>query len=433
MSKDNITDIAVIGGGASGFAAAIEAKTALPKARVVILEKLDRVGRKILATGNGRCNLSNINLSADHYHGSVKNVMRIIGATPSAKEFFGSIGVICTADTKGRIYPKSNSAATVLSALRLRAEELYISERCNFEATFIESTNDGFRIHSASGEKFPCRRVIVAAGGYAAPQFGTDGSVIRLLRSKGCHTTKICPAVAPLRVRPELLKGLKGVRAKGRVMAYSAGRLLKEEVGEIQFTENALSGICVFNTPGANANAVKELVVLGLLLSGRDVVSGIQWAGTLKGQGEAVGKLVEKGKSQFVGPELQGKTLGVIGLGGIGGMVANIAVSLGMKVLGLDPYISVDNAWRLKREIEHVTKLNDLLAKSDFVTLHIPLTKDTKGSFSAEQFAAMKDGAALLNFSRGEIVDTPALLDASRRFHSGKRKQLRHDGCSGDQ
>lgn len=247
MSNDNITDIAVIGGGASGFAAAIEAKTALPKARVVILEKLDRVGRKILATGNGRCNLSNINLSADHYHGSVKNVMRIIGATPSAKEFFGSIGVICTADTKGRIYPKSNSAATVLSALRLRAEELYISERCNFEATFIESTNDGFRIHSASGEKFPCRRVIVAAGGYAAPQFGTDGSVIRLLRSKGCHTTKICPAVAPLRVRPELLKGLKGVRAKGRVMAYSAGRLLKEEVGEIQFTENALSGICVFN------------------------------------------------------------------------------------------------------------------------------------------------------------------------------------------
>ncbi len=188
-------------------------------------------------------------------------------------------------------------------------------------------------------------------------------------------------------------------------------------VNNIPCDELAQKGVVVFNTPGANANAVKELVVLGLLLSGRDVVSGIQWAGTLKGQGEAVGKLVEKGKSQFVGPELQGKTLGVIGLGGIGGMVANIAVSLGMKVLGLDPYISVDNAWRLKREIEHVTKLNDLLAKSDFVTLHIPLTKDTKGSFSAEQFAAMKDGAALLNFSRGEIVDTPALLDALKAGH----------------
>ena len=247
MSKDNITDIAVIGGGASGFAAAIEAKTILPKAKVVILEKLDRVGRKILATGNGRCNLSNINLSADHYHGSVKNIMRIISATPSAKEFFGSIGVICSADAKGRIYPRSNSAATVLSALRLRAEELGIIERCGFEANFIESTPEYFRISSASGEKYPCRRVIVAAGGYAAPQFGTDGSVIRLLRSKGCHTTKICPAVAPLRVRPELLRGLKGVRAKGRVMAYTGGRLLKEEVGEIQFTDTALSGICVFN------------------------------------------------------------------------------------------------------------------------------------------------------------------------------------------
>lgn len=188
-------------------------------------------------------------------------------------------------------------------------------------------------------------------------------------------------------------------------------------VNNIPCEELAQKGVVVFNTPGANANAVKELVVLGLLLSGRDVLSGIRWADTLKGQGDAVGKLVEKGKSQFVGPELQGKTLGVIGLGGIGGMVANIAVSLGMKVLGLDPYISVDNAWRLKREIEHVTKLEDLLAKSDFVTLHIPLTKDTKGSFSTEQFAAMKEGAALLNFSRGEIVDTPALLHALNEGH----------------
>ncbi len=242
-----ITDIAVIGGGASGLAAAVEAKNIMPQARVVILEKLDRVGKKLLATGNGRCNLSNINMSYEHYHGSVKNAIRIINSTPSAKEFFGSLGVICSADSKGRVYPKSNAASTVLSALRLRAAELGVSERCGFEANFIESAADCFRISSASGEKYPCKRIIVAAGGYAAPQFGTDGSVIRLLRSKGCHTTKICPAVAPLRVRPELLKGLKGVRAKGRVMAYSGGMLLKEEMGEIQFTDSALSGICVFN------------------------------------------------------------------------------------------------------------------------------------------------------------------------------------------
>ena len=242
-----ITDIAVIGGGASGLAAAIEAKNVMPKARVVILEKLDRVGKKLLATGNGRCNLSNTDMSPQHYHGSVKNTMRIINNTPTAKEFFGSIGVVCSADSKGRIYPRSNSASTVLNALRLRAQELGIVERCGFEANFIESTPDCFRISSVKGEKYPCKRVIVAAGGYASPQFGTDGSVIRLLRSNGCHTTKICPAVAPLRVRPELLKGLKGVRAKGRVTALSGGKILKEETGEIQFTESSLSGICVFN------------------------------------------------------------------------------------------------------------------------------------------------------------------------------------------
>ena len=161
-------------------------------------------------------------------------------------------------------------------------------------------------------------------------------------------------------------------------------------------------------------------MILGLLLAGRDVAAGIRWADTLKGQGEAVAKLVEKGKSQFVGPELSGKTLGVIGLGGIGGLVANTAVSLGMKVLGLDPYISVDNAWRLKREVTHVTKQEDLLAQSDFVTIHVPLTKDTRGSIGAKELAAMKDGAVLLNFSRGEIVDTPALLEA---LASGKLRR----------
>ena len=153
-----ITDIAIIGGGASGLAAAVEAKNIMPHARVVILEKLDRVGKKLLATGNGRCNLSNINMSPEHYHGSVKNAMRIISSTPSAKEFFGSLGVICSADSKGRVYPKSNAASTVLSALRLRAAELGVTERCGFEANFIESTPDCFKISNAKGEKFPCKR-----------------------------------------------------------------------------------------------------------------------------------------------------------------------------------------------------------------------------------------------------------------------------------
>ena len=183
-------------------------------------------------------------------------------------------------------------------------------------------------------------------------------------------------------------------------------------VNNIPVEEYAKKGIVVFNTPGANANAVKELVILGLLLSGRDVISGIRWADTLQGKGADVPKLVEKGKSQFVGPEIQGKTLGVIGLGGIGGLVANTAVSLGMDVLGYDPFISVDNAWRLKREIKRVTEIDVLLSQADFVSIHVPLTKDTKESFGAKQFASLKQGAVILNFSRGEIVDNTALLQA---------------------
>lgn len=247
MNRENVADIVVIGGGASGLAAAIEAKSILPKARVVILEKLDRVGKKILATGNGRCNLSNQNIKAENYHGSVRNVMRIISSTPSAKDFFSSMGVICSADSKGRIYPRSNSATTVLTALKLRADELGIEIHCGFEVSFIEKRPECFRITASSGERIPCMRIIAAAGGYAAPQFGTDGSLIRIFRGRGCKTTKICPAVAPLRVKPELLRGLKGVRAKGKVSAYSGGKLLKEESGEIQFTDSSLSGICVFN------------------------------------------------------------------------------------------------------------------------------------------------------------------------------------------
>ncbi|MBQ8161292.1 MAG: phosphoglycerate dehydrogenase [Clostridia bacterium] len=188
-------------------------------------------------------------------------------------------------------------------------------------------------------------------------------------------------------------------------------------VNNIPLDEMAQKGIVVMNTPGANANAVKELVLAALLLSGRDIIGGIEWARGLKGEGAGLMKVVEKGKSNFVGNEIMGKTLGVIGLGGIGGLVANSAISLGMNVLGYDPFISVDNAWRLSRKIEHATDMADLLSRCDYVTIHVPLMDKTRGSFNAESFAAMKDGSILLNFSRGEIVDTAALLDA---LNSGK-------------
>ena len=179
----------------------------------------------------------------------------------------------------------------------------------------------------------------------------------------------------------------------------------------IPIDEMSQKGIAVFNTPGANANAVAELVLTGLLLASRDVVSGIEWARGLAGQ-EGVAKLVEKGKSQFVGPEIAGKTLGVIGLGAIGARVANNAVHLGMNVIGYDPFLTVKNAFFLSRQVKYTQSIQDIWTECDYVTLHLPLNNDTRGTVNAEVLGMMKDGAALLNFARGELVDTDALLAA---------------------
>ncbi len=181
-------------------------------------------------------------------------------------------------------------------------------------------------------------------------------------------------------------------------------------VNNIPLDKCSEKGIVVFNTPGANANAVKELVLTGLLLSSRKVVDGIQWAKTLKGNGDAVGKMVEKGKSQFVGPEITGKTLGVVGLGAIGILVANAAVSLGMDVVGYDPFLSVDNALKVSRKVKHVNTLDEIYAASDYITIHVPLTPDTKGVINAESIAKMKDGVRIMNFSRADLVISADIL-----------------------
>ena len=175
-------------------------------------------------------------------------------------------------------------------------------------------------------------------------------------------------------------------------------------------------GVVVFNTPGANANAVKELVLAGMLLASRDIVGGIAWCQSLKGE-EGVAKLVEKGKNKFVGPEIMGKTLGVIGLCEIGALVANAGNSLGMKALGFDPYISVAHAWMLSRSIGRAKSQDDLLAASDYVTVHVPLMDATRGMINEEFLAKMKPGAALLNFARGELADNDAVKAALRSGH----------------
>lgn len=176
-------------------------------------------------------------------------------------------------------------------------------------------------------------------------------------------------------------------------------------------------GIVVFNTPGANANGVKELVIAGLMLASRDIIDAAIWVKTLVGQGDQVPALVEKGKNNFAGQEIMGKTLAVIGLGAIGVLVANAAKALGMKVVGFDPYISVKSALALSSEVTWVEGIQPLLAQADYVTINIPLTEDTKGYINKEKFRMMKDNVRILNFARGGLVVTRDLEEA---IESGK-------------
>lgn len=188
-------------------------------------------------------------------------------------------------------------------------------------------------------------------------------------------------------------------------------------VNNIPVDECTKKGIVVFNTPGANANAVKELVVAGLMLTSRRVAAAYDWCKTLKGEGENVGKLVEKGKSQFAGPEILGKTLGVVGLGAIGRLVAVAANNLGMKIVGYDPYFNEALKDQLPADTEYVDSLDAIYDKADYITLHLPCTKDTKGMINVDTIAKMKDGVRILNFARGELVNGGDLADAVK---SGK-------------
>lgn len=183
-------------------------------------------------------------------------------------------------------------------------------------------------------------------------------------------------------------------------------------VNNIPLDRCSEAGIVVFNTPGANANAVKELVIAGMLICSRRVIPAIEWEKTLKGNGTEVSKMVEKGKSAFTGPEVMGKTLGVIGLGAIGIGVANTARALGMEVYGYDPYLSVDAAWHLSSSIKHAANLDEIFAKCDYITVHVPLTEETRDMINAKSIAGMKDGVRILNFARGDLVNTTDIIDA---------------------
>ena len=182
-------------------------------------------------------------------------------------------------------------------------------------------------------------------------------------------------------------------------------------VNNIPLTTCADEGIVVFNTPGANARSVMELALCGMFLASRDIVGGINWVQSIKGSSD-VSRLVEKGKSQFAGHEIYGKKLGIIGLGAIGGPLANRARKLGMDVYGCDPHISVEAAWHLDRHVQRVNTRDEIYANCDIITLHVPLVKDTEKMINAEAIAKMKDGVIILNFARDKLVDDEAMAEA---------------------
>ena len=182
-------------------------------------------------------------------------------------------------------------------------------------------------------------------------------------------------------------------------------------VNNIPVDRCAEEGIVVFNTPGANSNAVKELAICALLLASRKITEAAAWAASLKGTPDAP-KTVEGGKSKFAGPEICGKTLGIIGLGAIGGKIANAAVALGMKVIGYDPYLSVNAALHLDPAVTITTDINDIYKVSDYISIHVPYTPDTKNTIDAEQIAMMKDGVRLINLARGELINSAAVIKA---------------------
>lgn len=246
MKERQNCDIAIIGGGASGYAAALGIFENCAGCDVIMAERLAKTGRKLLVTGSGRCNLGNKDPDRRFYHGSFDNVSDIIGKAPDTAGFFRKIGVSCITDAQGRMYPRSESAASVLTSLRLATGSRGLREVCDFEALSITGSDGEYTVNSRDSS-INCKKIIIACGGYAAPSYGTDGSMIRILRKMGYKTGAICPAVAPLKTDPKKLKGLGGVRVKCLVSAYAGDRLLRSERGEVQFTDSMLSGICIFD------------------------------------------------------------------------------------------------------------------------------------------------------------------------------------------
>ncbi|MFR6496250.1 MAG: aminoacetone oxidase family FAD-binding enzyme [Ruminococcus sp.] len=242
------TDLMIIGGGASGLAAAVAAKQLYPEISVTILERNARVGKKILATGNGRCNLGNTNQDLEHYHGSfAEQCKKIFSDTQSAEIFFQNMGLLSRHETDGRLYPLSNQATSVLDAIRFTAQQLGVSIVCDCDVTALQKSENVLEVKTTQGV-YPASAVILAVGGFAAPKTGSDGSAFSWLEQLGHTTVPTKPALVPFYTEPKLVHPLKGIRIPAEVSAVSeSGTVLAKDTGEVQFTERTISGICVMN------------------------------------------------------------------------------------------------------------------------------------------------------------------------------------------
>ncbi len=238
-------DIAVIGGGASGLAAAISVARTDPKLKIAVLERLPRIGKKILATGNGRCNYTNRNIDKTNYHGSCTPLYNSVKSF-CCEEFFEGLGVCGYSDEEFRVYPLNNNASAVLDALRLEIAKLGIDVICDFNVTDIRKEKNQYRIISEK-DIINAPSVIIAGGGMSQANLGSDGSVIRILKKLGITVSPLSPALTAFKVNPESVRPLKGIRTNAIISLYSQGKLLGSERGEVQFGDGTISGICIFN------------------------------------------------------------------------------------------------------------------------------------------------------------------------------------------
>lgn len=264
MCKKNY-DVIIVGGGAGGLATAISSKRKNKKLSVCILEAQSKIGRKILATGNGRCNLTNMNLSAKNYNGSFDVENTIKKYTPNKLiEFFYSIGLVCSEENNGLVYPLSRQSSSVLDVLRLACEKYGIEFFCDCKVDLIKKNNENFSLKTSLGN-FIAQKVVVATGGKAYSSLGANASGLDLLKNLNHKITTTYPALCPVEVKNDYIKSLKGIRAKGRVTLYDENKKIYSEQGEIQFTENSLSGICIFNLTPYLSKIEKPFIKINLL------------------------------------------------------------------------------------------------------------------------------------------------------------------------